>query len=104
MPLGCYLARIQPLAGPLASAPSLGLRLPSDSCLLLPRALSCPTPRAPTLAPDPSAPRNPDVQLSKGLLQVAKALTFLHEDGKIVHGNLTPEAVFVNAKVRLPVP
>ena len=40
------------------------------------------------------------VQVSKGLLQVAKALAFLHEDAKIIHGNLTLESVCVNARVR----
>ena len=38
--------------------------------------------------------------MSKGLLQVAKALAFLHEDAKIIHGNLTLESVCVNARVR----
>jgi len=34
------------------------------------------------------------------MLQVAKALSFLHDDAKLVHGNLTPEAVVINAKAR----
>jgi len=34
------------------------------------------------------------------MLQVAKALSFLHDDAKLVHGNLTPEAIVINAKVR----
>ena len=34
----------------------------------------------------------------KGLLQVAKGLDFLHDSAKLVHGNLTPEAIFINAK------
>ena len=46
------------------------------------------------------ATRSGPAQLSKGMLQVAKALAFLHEDAKIVHGNLNPESVFVNAKAR----
>ena len=38
------------------------------------------------------------LEIQKGLLQIAKGLEFLHESAKMVHGNLTPEAVFVNAK------
>ncbi|KAI7868246.1 kinase-like domain-containing protein, partial [Spinellus fusiger] len=36
-------------------------------------------------------------QIQKGLLQVGKGLMFL-KDANVVHHNLTPEAVFVNAK------
>lgn len=39
-----------------------------------------------------------DLEIQKGLLQVAKGLEFLHDSAKLVHGNLTPDAVFVNAK------
>ncbi|KAK8084616.1 kinase-like domain-containing protein [Apiospora hydei] len=35
---------------------------------------------------------------TKGLLQVSKALEFLHENAGLVHGNLTPDAILVNAK------
>ncbi|KAJ1911919.1 Protein kinase domain-containing protein ppk32 [Tieghemiomyces parasiticus] len=38
------------------------------------------------------------LEIQKGLLQVAKALQFCHQDAKLVHGNLTPNAIFVNAK------
>lgn len=31
--------------------------------------------------------------------QLGKGLQFLHESAKLVHGNLTPEAVIINAKV-----
>ncbi|RUS13414.1 hypothetical protein BC938DRAFT_477880, partial [Jimgerdemannia flammicorona] len=34
----------------------------------------------------------------KGLLQVGKGLQFLHNDAKVVHSNLTPDAILVNAK------
>ncbi|KAF2145670.1 uncharacterized protein K452DRAFT_349142 [Aplosporella prunicola CBS 121167] len=39
-----------------------------------------------------------ELEIQKGLLQVAKGLEFLHESAGLVHCNLTPEAVFVNAK------
>ncbi|KAL1622793.1 Protein kinase domain-containing protein ppk32 [Diplodia seriata] len=39
-----------------------------------------------------------ELEIQKGLLQVAKGLDFLHESAGLVHGNLTPEAIFVNAK------
>ena len=41
-----------------------------------------------------------ELEIQKGLLQISKALEFLHENAGLVHGNLTPDAVFVNAKVR----
>ncbi|KAI9287545.1 hypothetical protein BC943DRAFT_194768 [Umbelopsis sp. AD052] len=37
-------------------------------------------------------------QIQKGLLQVGKGLQFLNHDAKVVHRNLVPEAIFVNAK------
>lgn len=40
-----------------------------------------------------------ELEVQKGLLQVGKALEFLHESAGLVHANLTPEAVMVNAKV-----
>ena len=44
-----------------------------------------------------------ELEIQKGLLQISKALEFLHDNAGLVHGNLTPDAVFVNAKVgRLP--
>lgn len=39
-----------------------------------------------------------DLEIQKGLLQLGKGLEFLHESAGLVHGNLTPEAVMVNAK------
>ncbi|CAG8975107.1 hypothetical protein HYALB_00008946 [Hymenoscyphus albidus] len=39
-----------------------------------------------------------ELEIQKGLLQVSKALEFLHDNAGLVHGNLTPDAVFVNAK------
>ncbi|KAJ2559296.1 Protein kinase domain-containing protein ppk32, partial [Coemansia sp. RSA 1933] len=38
-----------------------------------------------------------DLEIQKGLLQVAKALGFLHTDAHLVHGNLVPASVLVNA-------
>jgi SCY1-like protein 2 len=40
-----------------------------------------------------------DSEIQKGLEQISKALEFLHDNAGLVHGNLTPDAVFVNAKV-----
>lgn len=42
-----------------------------------------------------------DLELQKGLLQIGKGLEFLHESAGLVHANLTPEAIYVNAKARL---
>lgn len=39
-----------------------------------------------------------ELEIQKGLLQIGKGLEFLHESAKLVHGNLTPEAIFINAK------
>ena len=39
-----------------------------------------------------------ELEIQKGLLQLGKGLEFLHESAGLVHSNLTPEAVFVNAK------
>lgn len=41
-----------------------------------------------------------ELEIQKGLLQVSKALEFLHDNAGLVHGNLTPDAILVNAKVR----
>lgn len=41
-----------------------------------------------------------ELEIQKGLLQISKALEFLHENAGLVHGNLTPDAVLINAKVR----
>lgn len=40
-----------------------------------------------------------ELEIQKGLLQIGKALEFLHESAGLVHGNITPEAVLINAKV-----
>ena len=42
-----------------------------------------------------------ELEIQKGLLQIAQGLEFLHESAGLVHGNLTPDAIFVNVKVRL---
>ncbi|KAJ2813833.1 Protein kinase domain-containing protein ppk32 [Coemansia furcata] len=39
-----------------------------------------------------------DFEIQKGLLQISKVLAFLHEDARIVHGNLVPASVLINAK------
>ncbi|KAI8050208.1 kinase-like domain-containing protein [Syncephalis plumigaleata] len=39
-----------------------------------------------------------ELEIQKGLLQLAKALQFCHQDAHLVHGNLTPDSVFVNTK------
>ncbi|GAA5900963.1 hypothetical protein JCM8208_007576 [Rhodotorula glutinis] len=39
-----------------------------------------------------------EVEVQKGLSQLGKGLQFLHESAKLVHGNLTPDAVVINAK------
>ena len=39
-----------------------------------------------------------ELEIQKGLLQVAQGLEFLHESAGLVHGNLTPDAIYVNAK------
>lgn len=41
-----------------------------------------------------------ELEIQKGLLQLSKALEFLHENAGLVHGNLTPDAILINAKVR----
>ncbi|GAA5852092.1 hypothetical protein JCM8547_000155 [Rhodosporidiobolus lusitaniae] len=39
-----------------------------------------------------------EVEIQKGFTQLGKGLQFLHESAKLVHGNLTPESVIINAK------
>ncbi|KAI9775985.1 MAG: hypothetical protein M1839_000684 [Geoglossum umbratile] len=39
-----------------------------------------------------------ELEIQKGLLQIGKGLEFLHESAGLLHGNLTPEAIYVNAK------
>jgi SCY1-like protein 2 len=39
-----------------------------------------------------------ELEIQKGLLQLAKGLQFCHQDAHLVHGNLTPDSVFVNTK------
>lgn len=43
-----------------------------------------------------------ELEIQKGLLQISKALEFLHENAGLVHANLTPDAILVNSKVRSP--
>ncbi|KAL2119727.1 hypothetical protein VTJ04DRAFT_6688 [Mycothermus thermophilus] len=39
-----------------------------------------------------------ELEIQKGLLQVSKALEFMHENAHLVHGNLTPDAILINSK------
>lgn len=39
-----------------------------------------------------------EVEIQKGTLQIARGLSFLHQQAKSVHLNLSPDAVLVNAK------
>ncbi|PKY01871.1 kinase-like protein [Aspergillus campestris IBT 28561] len=39
-----------------------------------------------------------ELEIQKGLLQVAKGLEFLHGSAGLVHGNLNPEAIYINSK------
>ncbi|XXG95695.1 Protein kinase domain-containing protein ppk32 [Hypoxylon texense] len=39
-----------------------------------------------------------ELEIQKGLLQISKALEFLHENAGLVHANLTPDAVLINSK------
>ncbi|GAA6009457.1 hypothetical protein JCM10207_003789 [Rhodosporidiobolus poonsookiae] len=39
-----------------------------------------------------------EVEVQKGFTQLGKGLQFLHESAKLVHGNLTPDSVIINAK------
>ncbi|RYP50406.1 hypothetical protein DL768_004081 [Monosporascus sp. mg162] len=39
-----------------------------------------------------------ELEIQKGLLQISKALEFLHENAGLVHANLTPDSVLINAK------
>jgi SCY1-like protein 2 len=39
-----------------------------------------------------------ELEIQKGLLQIAKGLEFLHYSAGLVHGNLSPEAIYINAK------
>lgn len=40
-----------------------------------------------------------ETEIQKGTLQIAKGLAFLHQQAKMVHLNLSPEAILINAKV-----
>ncbi|KJH43996.1 HEAT repeat protein [Dictyocaulus viviparus] len=41
-----------------------------------------------------------DMERKHGLLQLGEALSFLHNDARILHRNVTPESVIVNDRVR----
>lgn len=40
-----------------------------------------------------------EVEIQKGTLQIAKGLAFLHQQARMVHLNLSPEAILINSKV-----
>lgn len=40
----------------------------------------------------------PPKQIQKGVLQVNRALSFLHTQAHLIHNNLSPEAILVNLK------
>jgi SCY1-like protein 2 len=40
-----------------------------------------------------------ELEIQKGLLQIAKGLDFLHQSAKLVHANLTPDAIFVRLRL-----
>ena len=40
-----------------------------------------------------------ELEIQSGLSSLTKALQFLHESAMVVHSNLTPQAIYVNAKV-----
>lgn len=44
--------------------------------------------------------RSPGKQIQKGVLQVSRALSFLHNQAKLVHLNINPDAILINTKVR----
>jgi SCY1-like protein 2 len=44
-----------------------------------------------------------ELEIQSGLSSLTKALQFLHESAMIVHSNLTPQAIFINAKVCLSI-
>lgn len=39
-----------------------------------------------------------ELEVQRGLLQLTKALHFCHQDARLVHGNLCPESIYINAK------
>ena len=41
-----------------------------------------------------------ELEIQSGLSSLTKALQFLHESAMIVHSNLTPQAIYINGKVR----
>ncbi|KAJ1752742.1 Protein kinase domain-containing protein ppk32 [Coemansia sp. RSA 989] len=51
------------------------------------------------LLADPQQARELDeLEIQEGLMQVAKGLQFLHSTAKLVHGNLEPSSILINAK------
>jgi SCY1-like protein 2 len=42
-----------------------------------------------------------EVEIQKGTLQIAKGLAFLHQQAKMVHLNLSPDAILINSKAGL---
>jgi SCY1-like protein 2 len=42
-----------------------------------------------------------ELEIQSGLASLTKGLQFLHESAMVVHSNLTPQAIYINAKVLL---
>jgi SCY1-like protein 2 len=42
-----------------------------------------------------------ELEIQSGLASLTKGLQFLHESAMVVHSNLTPQAIYINAKVDL---
>ncbi|KZO99308.1 kinase-like protein [Calocera viscosa TUFC12733] len=60
-------------------------------------ALSIPTSRRSTGGGNDSGELD-EVEIQKGLLQVCRGLEFLHTSARLVHSNVSPEAVLINSK------
>ena len=55
----------------------------------------------PPTAEIPSGVDLDEVEIQKGTLQIAKGLAFLHQQARMVHLNLSPDAILINSKVRV---
>ena len=42
-------------------------------------------------------------QIQKGILQICKGLSFLHSSAQLIHSNLNPESIIINAAVSLSI-
>lgn len=48
------------------------------------------------IPPELSEMQLEDVEIRQGFLQIAEALSFLHNDAKILHRNICPESILIN--------